>query len=168
MIGTEIEHSLYRIREKLLATARAFTVGTDIAVEAEDIVQDALAELWALREDGYHIRDVEALAVKITKATCVRYFRQRKIRLTTIEGCDVSCDSRATEAIDMQECVRLRQRLFDTLTPMQRQCLELRTDRQMSLDEIALSTGHPKASVKASISQARKKMYEQLKRIQDE
>ena len=44
-------------------------------------------------------------------------------------------------------------------------CLKMRNEDGLSLDEIAAVTGKPKASVKTTISVARKQMLEQLKRM---
>jgi RNA polymerase sigma-70 factor (ECF subfamily) len=54
--------------------------------------------------------------------------------------------------------------MYAGLTDTQRTCLDLRNVEGMSLDEIAVLTGKPKDSVKSTISAARRKMLEELKR----
>lgn len=41
----------------------------------------------------------------------------------------------------------------------------MRNDQSMTIDQIATATGHPKSSIKATISQARKTMKELLDKI---
>ena len=41
----------------------------------------------------------------------------------------------------------------------------VRNDQEMTIDQIATATGHPKSSIKATISQARKTMKELLDKI---
>ena len=90
MIKTEIEHILSIQRGQLLNLAKRFMKSSGSAEDADDIVQEALAELWMLFESGYRIRNAEALAVKITKTVCVRHYRRQKLRTLAIEGQDYS------------------------------------------------------------------------------
>ena len=69
------------IRGKLLSVARRFSrSGEAGADEAEDAVQEALTTLWRLYEDGYPVRDGEALAVKITKSASVAGAAQTRMK----------------------------------------------------------------------------------------
>lgn len=163
MTKTEFEHTISGIRPKLLIVARRFTKASGLHTDVEDIVQETLAELWMLFESGYQIRNVEALAVKITKTVCVRHYRRRKLQTITMDGVDFPDSGGASERIDTDEVIQLRRKLFARLSDTQRQYLEMRNEGGMTLDEIAAETGHPKASVKATISQARKTMSEMLK-----
>ena len=90
MTKTEIEHILSIQRGQLLNLAKRFMKSSGSAEDADDIVQEALAELWMLFESGYRIRNAEALAVKITKTVCVRHYRTQKLRTLAIEGQDYS------------------------------------------------------------------------------
>lgn len=88
MTKTEIEHTLTVQRGKLLAIARRFIKASGSTAEAEDIVQEALTELWLLLDSGYQVRNLEALAVKVTKTICVCHHRQQKILTTALDGND--------------------------------------------------------------------------------
>ena len=165
MQRSEFDHTITQIREKLIGVAKRFTKASGLGVDAEDIVQEALAELWRLCESGYQIRNAEALAVKITKTVCVRYYRKRRVETISIEGLEYKDSGKASERVDIEDILRLRKRHFEQLSETQRLYLEMRNELGLSLDEISAKTGHPKASVKATISQARKTMSELLKKI---
>ena len=153
------------IRGKLLLVARKLSrSGGAGADDAEDAVQEALTTLWGLYEDGYPVRDGEALAVKITKSASVAQYRRRRLRLQPLRGDAYEGGAPATAATDLSDCLAIRRRLFDGLTEAQRTCLDLRNVDGLSLDEIAAVTGKPKDSVKTTISAARRKMLEQLKK----
>ena len=62
MTKTEIEHILSIQRGQLLNLAKRFMKSSGSAEDADDIVQEALTELWMLFESGYRIRNTEALA----------------------------------------------------------------------------------------------------------
>ena len=70
----------------------------------------------------------------------------------------------ATARTDAGDRKLIREQLYGALTATQRKYLELRNELGLSLDEIAEATGRPKASIKTSISTARKQLFEQLKK----
>lgn len=163
MTRQEFEHTLSETRGKLLGTARRFMRASD--AEVEDIVQEAMTELWMLFDTGYPIRNADALAMKITKAVCVRHYRQRKMPTLPIDGREIEGGAPASERVDMQDALNVRKVLLSQLSETQKRYLSMRTEQMMSLDEIATETGRPKSSIKATISQARKRMNEHLKKM---
>ena len=153
------------VRAKLLAVARSFgRFGRAGDGEAEDVVQEALTALWGLSDSGYPVRDAEALAVKITKNTCVAHYRRSRMRPQPLRGDAYEGGAPATAATDLSDYVEIRRRLYAGLSDTERVCLDLRNAEGLSLDEIAAATGKPKDSVKSTISAARRKMLEQLKK----
>lgn len=158
---------------------------TGRAEMAEDVVQEALVTVWKLSEEGYPIRDAEGLAVKITKNLVVAKCRRQKLKTVSLSGgrggsgsgngnglggkmsereMEVAGGEPATVLTDARDREMIREKLYGTLTETQRKYLELRNELGLSLDEIAEATGRPKASIKTSISTARKQLLEQLKK----
>ena len=153
------------VRAKLLAAARSFgRFGAAGGDDPEDIVQEALTTLWGLYDSGYPVRDAEALVVKITKTVCVAHYRRRNLRQLPLRGDAIEGGPPATAATDLEDYLLIRRRMYAVLTDTQRTCLDLRNTEGLSLDEIAVLTGKPKNSVKSTISAARKKMLEQMKK----
>lgn len=144
--------------------ARRFADSSGMSDETEDIVQESLVTFWRLSEEGYPIRDAEALLVKITKNNCVAHYRKRKLRLQPLQDIDFVGGSSASDIVDTDDASKITETLFDSLTSTQRKYLKMRNDDGLSLDEIATITGSPKASIKTTISVARKQMLELLKR----
>lgn len=155
-----------RIRGKLAKLARRFDKATGLDVEAEDIVQDALATLWQLSEAGYPIRDAEALAVKITKTRCVEIYRRRHIQFEPLDDKPFPGGFSSSSETDKMDLDTIRKMVQRELTASQRDLVALRIESDMSLDEIAAATGRPKGSIKVALSNARKKMMEQWKKIE--
>ena len=58
-----------KVRGKLLALARSFALPS--GVEPDDVVQEAMIALWELTEQGYPMKDTEAMAIRLTKNICV-------------------------------------------------------------------------------------------------
>lgn len=161
----EFEDISNKIRPKLLTVARNFNSATGGADDADDIAQETLVTLWQLSEKGYPIRDAEALAVKITKNTCVAHYRKARIRQQSMNGLDFEGGMAASAIVDDEDSARMAESIIGSLTQAQQMCLKMRNEDGLSLDEIAAVTGKPKASVKTTISVARKQMLEQLKRM---
>ena len=154
-----------RIRGKLIALVRRFNRAAGWDGETEDIVQDALVTLLQLSRDGYPVRDAEALAVKITKTRCVERYRRRHVRYEPIEAHQLSGSFSATSGTERMDMETIRNYVQRQLSDTQRMLLEYRNENGLSLDEIAAVTGRPKSSIKVSLSMARKRMMEQLKKM---
>lgn len=154
-----------RIRGKLIALASRFNKASGLEGDAEDIAQDALMTLWQLSEEGYPIKDPEALAVKITKTQCVERYRRQHIRYEPIGDQPITSSYSASSGTERMDIETIRSIVQRDLTESQRLLLVLRNEKGLSLDEIATATGRPKASIKAAISMARRKMLEQLKKM---
>lgn len=163
MTQQEFEHISAGMRDRLLAMAARFTRAVSASFDAEDMVQEALMTLWKLAENGYPIKNAEALAVRITKNVCVAHYRKTKLT-DTLDGHDTEGGEAATALTDLSDSAIIRESLLNGLSDTQRRCLELRNAAGLSLDEIAAVTGKPKSSVKTTISTARKQMLEQLKK----
>lgn len=154
-----------RIRGKLIALVRRFNRAAGWDGEAEDIVQDALVTLWELAMKAYPIRDAEALAVKITKARCIERFRRKHVRYESIEDLQLAGCYWASSGTEQMDIDTIRSIVQKDLSASQRSLLDLRNEQGLSLDEIAAATGRPKSSIKVTLSTARKKMMEMMKKI---
>ena len=165
MTKQEFEHFSIGVRGKLIALARRFNYASEWDGDEEDLVQEALMTLWQLLEKGYPVKDPEALAVKITKTRCVEKYRRRHIRYEPITDRLAVPDAPASSGTDQMDMDTIRGIVQRDLTESQIRLLTLRRDFGLSLDEIAAVTGRPKASIKVSLSVARKKMFEELRKM---
>jgi RNA polymerase sigma-70 factor (ECF subfamily) len=165
MTEQEFAYLSDRIRSKLIALARRFNRASGCGADAEDIVQDALLSLWQLSEQGYPVRDAEALAVKITKTRCVERYRRRHLRLEPMDDRPIAGGYSATSGTEEMDIETILGIVQKDLTESQRKLLALRNEDGLTLDEIAAVTGRPKTSIKVALSAARKKMMERYKKM---
>ena len=161
----DFEYISEKVRPKLLAVVRKYLRVADASEDAEDIVQEALVALWGFVSRGMEPRNIEALAVRITKNICVDHYRRLRIQTQPIGGRDYPGGALASAMTDQNDDVVLRRALLSHLTESQRECVILRNEEELSLDEIAARTGKPKTSVKTNISAARRRMLEELKKM---
>ena len=149
------------IRGKLVALARSFPLPS--GVEPDDVVQEAMIALWELTEQGYPMKDTEAMAIRLTKNICVEHYRKAHLELQALTHDNYLGGTEATVLTDREDLRRIQESIYGSLTTTQREYLHLRNDEGLSLDEIATRTGKPKTSIKSTLSKARKQMLELIK-----
>ena len=152
----EFEILSIRIRPKLLSVARNFALVSGI--EADDVVQEALIALWELVEQDYSLKNIDSLAIRITKNICVSHYRKVHLKTHSIDNDDYIGGIEATIHTDREDLRTIRKSIYASLTKSQKEYLYLRNNEGMTLDEIAEITGKPKTSIKSTISAARKQM----------
>lgn len=158
----EFEILTKNIRRKLLSVVRNFPLPSEM--EADDVVQEALVALWELAEQDYPMRDIEALAIKITKNICVSHYRKAHLETQSLVHDNYIGGMEATFLTDREDLMKIRKTIYRSLTSTQREYLQLRNDEGMTLDEIAERTGKPKTSIKSTLSSARKQMLNLIKK----
>ena len=132
-----------------------------------DAVQESVASLWEHREALYQISDLKAYALTTAKRHAIDILRRRPGMSMTIDSLsahpDPDADSgRQTEHADTLSRVR---ELMKSLTPNERQIIELRSQADCSIDEIASITGLKEDNVRQVLSRARRKLKELYKKI---
>ena len=161
----EFGHISNGMRRDLIALAARFLRATGGPDEAEDIVQEALLALWELSEKGYSIKSEKALAIKITKNICVSRYRKRKIDTVSLEDEFYPGGFSAEERTEAADNTRIKKAVYGELTKSEAELMALKTERNLTLDEIARETGRPKPSIKVTLSNARRKLREQMKKL---
>ena len=152
-----------KIRPKLLSIARKF-IAIEGDIEAEDIVQETFLTLWELAEQNHPIKDIESFSVKIIKNICISHYRKVHLNSYSLMHDNYIGGTEATVLTDNEDLRTIKRSIYRSLPDTQRKYLYLRNDREMSLDEIAQLTRKPKTSIKSTLSSARKKMLELIKK----
>lgn len=145
---------------------RQFSKAASMSMDEDDIVQEAFIALWQLSEKGYPIRNAEALLVRITKNLCSGQYRKLKNRACAPLEDTIAAEGSASRSVDSRDEKIIKQRLYETLTKTEREYMILKTDEEMSLDEIAELTGKGKPAIKTAISKARKKLKDAFKKYE--
>lgn len=164
MTRQEFEQLTVRIRSRLVVMASRFVKDSGIGDDADDIVQESLLVLWRQTENGYEMKNPEALAVAITKKVCLAHLRGSRPMIQSIDGVEVAGGVSASALTDETDINTVKESLLAMLTPTQRQYLHFRNEMGLSLDEIAEVTGCPKTSIKTTISAARRLLLEHIKK----
>ncbi len=159
MEQSEFEQMAQQWRQRAYETGVAFGVTAD---EAEDIAQDTLLKLWAMRHELERYRSVESLAVVVARNLTIDLHRcRRTVRLDDAPiHLSVSDKMADSDVISREEERWLKERLSQ-LPPRQHTVLVMRQVEHRSYEEIASLLGITPSSAKVLLSRARKWLLEQ-------
>lgn len=168
MTRSEFEQIAAQLRAQVLKVAQAFFGSQD---DAEDVAQEAMVQLWQYCEHIDGGRNVSGLAVRVAKNCCVSLYRKRQTRtvgVIPLDACHSPFQADASdspqERLEAADVQRMMNEVIALLKPRERQLFEMRQTEGLSTEEISKQTGIPKTSVTVMVSQARKKVLEELKR----
>ena len=154
MTSAEFQTLASTLRPRLLAQATRYLRDT---AEAEDIVQDALLRMWVLHDQL--IGNAEAFASVLVRNLSLNRLRQLH-RMQTLTEMDLlemerlDADSRSQQ--DTDEQVAQLMTLVEALPDRQKTILRLHDLEGMDYDEIAQVTGLSAASLRQTVSRARR------------
>ncbi len=154
MTSAEFQTLARTLRPRLLAQATRYLRDT---AEAEDIVQDAMLKMWVLHDQL--IGNAEAFASVLVRNLSLNRLRQLH-RMQTLTEMDLlemerlDADNRSQQ--DTDEQVAQLMSLVEALPDRQKTILRLHDLEGMDYDEIAQVTGLSAASLRQTVSRARR------------
>lgn len=172
MTRQEFEYIVPEMRRLMLGVGRDF-FGNEM--DAEDVAQDGLLQLWRYCErlDAEH--NWPALAVRVAKHCCIDIKRRRatspapSIDAVTIPPArGVGLSPSPHDELEASELKQAFDAAVEKLNPSERHLFQLRQLDGLSLDEISEQTHIAKTSAKSMISAARRKLFEAMKEHTDQ
>jgi len=123
---------------------------------SEEIVQDAFLKIWENREKLQTIGCFKAFVFRTTKNMLLDYYRRRKTEMKAFEvlAMQPETDTELSDSklIYSQHCLLIQQAI-SKLPPKRREIVEMRTQEDLSLDEIAGRLAISKSVVKKQLYQ---------------
>lgn len=151
------------VRSRLLHQAQTYLRDTD---DAEDVVQEALAKLWQMRQRIDDAEKMVHLASVIVKNASLNAIRNRK-ETHPFPPCEGGRWTTSSDSPQQQlEFKEMRERLQQAITKLpdkQRAVMQMRNVEQLSYTEIAQVLGTTESSVRAMICKARTTLMKQMK-----
>lgn len=122
--------------------------------ETEEIVQDAFVKIWENRASLPEVRNLKPYLYRVTKNLLLDHLRrlqtQNKVIRIVSPQTEPLEDSTSNQ-INHKDYVALSQEAIQHLTEKRRQIFLMRTQQELSLDEIALKLGISKSVVKKQL-----------------
>ena len=156
MQHNEFEIFVRRSRESMIATARRY--GITLA-EAEDIVQDALLRLYAMRHRLDEYRRVESLANVVVRNLTIDILRKRN-RYTEVA---LNTDLVSEDDSGSDERIKPLLRAMENLPSKQQLVLRMKHVEELEVEEIASLLGMNIDAVYQNLSRARRAILKQFK-----
>jgi RNA polymerase sigma-70 factor (ECF subfamily) len=155
MTNQEFEIFVERTRPKLLAIAHQYL---SVTADAEDVVQEALLKLYAMRQrlDTYH--SVDALAVVVKRLALNTLRNEKRHPATTLDERVTSYEEPPSE----ERYIELL-RAIDALPDKQQMILRMKHMEGMDIAEIAELAGMSHDAIYQNLSRARRAILEQFK-----
>lgn len=157
MTADKYTFEVQRLRDRMVAVATRMLDNCD---EAEDVTQDALLKLWAVRKKLQE-SDIDRLAFVILRHLCIDELRRRKCRkgnkTVNIDSVEVAMSPEDLEVVEERE--RQLIRAVDKLPSRQRMLLRMRYIEGMEVSAIAELVGGSEDSVNMVLSRARRGVY---------
>ncbi len=144
---------LYRLAKRLLVSAE----------EAEDATQEVLMKLWAKKQGIGKYRNVEAFAMTMTKNFCLDRLKSKQSGNLKLVHSNYADESKSLQRqLEVNDSVHWVEKIMDTLPEQQKMVLQLRDIEEYSFEEIAEMLDMQPATVRVTLSRARKMVREKL------
>ena len=156
MQNNEFEIFVRRSREGMISTARRY--GMTLA-EAEDIVQDALLRLYAMRHRLDEYRRVESLANVVVRNMTIDLLRKRNRHVEVA----LNADMLSEDDIGYDERIKPLLRAMEKLPSTQQLVLRMKHIEGLEVEEIASLLQMNIDAVYQNLSRARRAILEQFK-----
>jgi RNA polymerase sigma factor (sigma-70 family) len=169
MTQEEFEHIAPKLRELMLSVGRSFFGNDD---DAEDVAQEGLVALLRYIDWMESGAQHDALAVRVAKHCCIDIVRKRKSSLFVMNKMnentappDWNVGASPHEVLEAKELHEAVNKAVQHLKPSERRLFEMRQIEGLELDDIAKQTNIAKPSIKSIVSAARKKVFEEIKKL---
>ena len=144
---------MYRLALRLLTSKEA----------AEDATQEVILKLWSRKEKIKHYANIEAFAMTVTKNHCLDQLKLKQnnnLRIVhqNYESKHISLQSE----IEVNDEMRLLQKIVNRLPEMQKLIFQLRDVEQYEYEEIEKITEMKQTAIRVNLSRARKAIREEL------
>ena len=132
--------------------------------EAEDAVQEVFMKMWMMKDKLDDYKDIEALAVTITRNDCIDRLRKWKHFDSEKDGSELLNYDPSPSPYDQlvnSENAEILNRIIENLPPVYRDLIRLREINGLSYEEIALQNSMNINTIRVTLSRARRIIKEE-------
>jgi RNA polymerase sigma-70 factor (ECF subfamily) len=165
MNETEYLKIVIPFKDKIFRVARRLLVSVE---EAEDATQEVLLKLWNHRQKFKDYNSPEAFAMTMTKNWCFDRLKSKQAQNLKIVHNNYEDHSQSLQkSIEVNDSLRWVEKHMETLPAKQKLILQLRDIEQYEFNEIAKILDMTEATIRVSLSRARKSIREKLTKTHD-
>jgi len=147
-------------KDKLFRLAKRLLISTE---EAQDATQEMVLKLWKNKEKIQSYKSVEAFAMTMTKNYCYDRLKSKQAQNLKIVHNNYKDESIGLQKqIEVNDSLQWVSKIMDNLPEQQRLVVQLRDIEQYEFTEIAKILDMKEATVRVTLSRARKEIQKQL------
>ena len=147
-------------KDKIFRVAKRLLVSVE---EAEDATQEVLLKLWKHRQKFKDYNSPEAFAMTMTKNWCFDRLKSKQAQNLKIVHNNYEDHSQSLQkSIEVNDSLRWVEKHMEALPEKQKLILQLRDIEQYEFSEIAKVLDMTEATIRVSLSRARKSIREKL------
>ena len=147
-------------KDKIFRVARRLLVSVE---EAEDATQEVLLKLWNNRQKFKDYNSPEAFAMTMTKNWCFDRLKSKQAQNLKIVHNNYEDHSQSLQkSIEVNDSLRWVEKHMEALPEKQKLILQLRDIEHYEFNEIAKVLDMTEATIRVSLSRARKTIREKL------
>ena len=152
-IVTPFKDKIFRVAKRLLVSFE----------EAEDATQEVLIKLWNHRQKFKDYNSPEAFAMTMTKNWCLDRLKSKQAQNLKIVHNNYEDHSQSLQkSIEVNNSLHWVEKLIEALPEKQKLIIQLRDIEQYEFNEIAKILDMSEATIRVSLSRARKSIREKL------
>jgi RNA polymerase sigma factor (sigma-70 family) len=152
-IVTPFKDKIFRLAKRLLVSVE----------EAEDATQDVLLKLWNHRQKFKDYNSPEAFAMTMTKNRCFDQLKSKHAQNLKIVHNNYEDHSQSLQkSIEVNDSLHWVEKHMDALPEKQKLILQLRDIEQYEFSEMSKILDMSEATIRVSLSRARKSIREKL------
>ena len=138
--------------------AKRLLVSTE---EAEDATQEVLVKLWTKNETLSELKSVEAMAMTMTKNYCLDQLKSKRASNMTIVHNNYT-DNQASlqQKLEDEDSLSWVEKIINDLPEQQKLIIQMRDIEQYEFEDIAKILDMSEATIRVSLSRARKTIRE--------
>lgn len=152
-----IQHILPLQKKLLLYADSRFMKDAD---EAQDIVQEVFAKLWAVRNDLDKYNNIQALCFQITRNLCLNRIKHEENRRLFLHESRNDHKMVSPSEIETKDELENVLKIVEQLPNLQQAILRMKYIDGLEVEEIALLTGSSHQAIWMNLSRARKRVKE--------
>ncbi len=169
MLDEDFKNKVLPLSKKLLRFASQLLQNQE---ESKDVLQDIFLKLWQKRDELQTIDNIEAFAMRMIRNRCLdvkRLNHTDSIELTECRNARPynSENETYTDCLENSDSIELIKRVIVNLPDLQKTVIHLRDIEAMEYEEIAEITGLNINAVRVNLSRARKKVRDEILKIQN-
>ena len=152
-IVTPFKDKIFRVAKRLLVSVE----------EAEDATQEVLLKLWNHRQKFKDYNNPEAFAMTMTKNRCFDQLKSKQAQNLKIVHNNYEDHSQSLQkSIEVNDSLHWVEKHMDALPEKQKLILQLRDIEQYEFSEMSKILDMSEATIRVSLSRARKSIREKL------